>query len=224
MIKSRIAMAGALLAVTGSAFADFTVTPTLTSDYDWRGISQTQKDPAFQLGLNYAHDSGFYVGAWGSNVDFGPGKPDVELDVFAGFSGGDAEESFGYDVGLNYYSYPSTGSLNFLEIYAGVSKGWFAGKVWFSPEFGGKHTGESAVYLEGNVTVPLPQDFSILGHVGHSFGNFWDTYASNYTDYSVGLGKSFGNVSLSVKYVDGSDHLDGRVMGAITTTLPWASE
>ena len=104
MIKSRIAMAGALLATAGSAYADFTVAPTLVSDYDFRGVTQTLEDPALQLGLNYAHDSGFYAGLWGSNVDFGPGKPDVEVDAFVGFAGGDAAETFGYDVGIVYYA------------------------------------------------------------------------------------------------------------------------
>ena len=95
MIKSRIAMAGGLLAVAGSAYADFSVTPTLTSDYDFRGVTQTLEDPAIQLGLNYNHESGFYAGLWGSNVDFGPGKPNIEIDAFAGFAGGDAAETFG---------------------------------------------------------------------------------------------------------------------------------
>jgi len=70
MIKSRITLAGALLAVAGAANAGFSVTPTVTSDYDWRGISQTMEDPAFQLGVNWTHDSGFYLGA--VDPTFGP--------------------------------------------------------------------------------------------------------------------------------------------------------
>ena len=81
MIKSRIAAGAALLAVAGVAGAgSFSVTPTIASDYDWRGFSQTDPDQdgdvAFQLGGTYSFDNGFYVGAWGSNVDFGASKPD----------------------------------------------------------------------------------------------------------------------------------------------------
>ena len=82
MIKSRIAVAGALLAVAGAANAGtFTVTPTIATDYDFRGVSQTNPDqdgmdPAFQLGGTYAFDNGVYAGIWGSNVDYGAWRPE----------------------------------------------------------------------------------------------------------------------------------------------------
>jgi uncharacterized protein (TIGR02001 family) len=220
-------VAGALLAVAGAANAGFTVTPTITSDYDWRGLNQTggpsqSGDPAFQLGATYSHDSGFYIGTWGSNVDWGPGDPNVEIDVFAGYAGGDAEESFGYDLGVNYYGYPGAGSANFTEVYAGLSKGIFSAKLWYSWEFGGSD--EDGIYLEGNATYPLPQDFSVLAHVGYSDSDY---YGGSYVDYSLGLGKSFGNISFAVKYVNSND-LPGAgrnaIIGSISTTLPWAAE
>lgn len=224
MIKSRIAMAGALLAVAGAANADITVTPTLTSDYDFRGVTQNQEDPAFQLGLNYGHESGFYAGIWGSNVDFGPGKPTVEVDLYAGFAGGDAAETFGYDVGAYFYAYPGASTLNTFEIFAGLSKGWFSGKLWYSPEVASSNS--SGWYVEGNATIPLPQNFSLLGHVGYTFGDASWSGPLKDTDYSLGVGYAWGKVNLSVKYVDGSGALKPRnqVIGTITTTLPWASE
>jgi len=229
MIKSRITLAGALLAVAGAANAGFSVTPTVTSDYDWRGITQTQEDPAFQLGVNWTHDSGFYLGAWGSNVDFGPGDPSVEVDLFGGFTGGDATESFAYDVGVNYYTYMDAGSLNFVELYAGITKGPFAAKLWFSPEFAGDG-GKEEFYLEGNVTYPLPSGFSILGHVGYSTGDGIKVYNGtddSYLDYSAGVGYGFKNLNLNAKYVNSND-LNGPGRNAwifsISTTLPWASE
>jgi len=225
MIKSRITLAGALLAVAGAANAGFSVTPTVTSDYDWRGISQTMEDPAFQLGVNWTHDSGFYLGAWGSNVDFGISKPAVEVDFFGGFAGHDATESFAYDVGVNYYTYVDKGSFNFVELYAGITKGPFAAKVWYSPEFAGDGN-DSAIYTEGNVTYPLPSGLSLLAHVGYSFGSYWDN-GGEYLDYSAGVGYAFKNVNLTVKYVNSND-LPGAgrnaIIGSISTTLPWASE
>jgi uncharacterized protein (TIGR02001 family) len=223
MIKSRIAVAGALLAVAGAASAgSFSVTPTITTDYDFRGLTQTDKDPAFQLGATYAFDSGFYVGAWGSNVDFGAGDPNVEIDYFAGYAGGDATESFGYDIGMNYYSYAGAGSLNTLELYAGISKGYFSGKLWYSDDVAS--TKNSGFYLEGNVAYPLPQDFSLIGHVGYNFGDAWKP--NEYVDWSAGVAKSFGKLSLNVKYVNSNDASFGRdaVIASISTTLPWAAE
>lgn len=227
MIKSRIVIAGALLAAAGAASAgSFSVTPTIATDYDWRGVSQTDPDqdgdPAFQIGGTYSFDNGFYIGAWGSNVDFGTSDPDFEVDAYAGFAWGDSTESVGYDVGVNFYNYPGESDLNFMEAYFGVAKGWFAGKVWYSPEFGG-NSDESAFYVEGNVTYPLPNNFSLLGHVGYSFGDYFDTYSDSYLDYSVGVGYSYSNFDFAVKFVDTdiSGHDRGAVIASVSTTLPW---
>jgi uncharacterized protein (TIGR02001 family) len=226
MIKSRIVIAGALLAAAGAASAgSFSVTPTIATDYDWRGISQTDPeqdgDPAFQIGGTYSFDNGFYLGAWGSNVDFGLDKPDFEVDVYGGYAWGDSAEAVGYDVGVNYYSYPGESDFNFVEAYFGVAKGWFAGKVWYSPEFAGDGN-DSAFYVEGNVTYPLVNNFSLLGHVGYSFGSYWDD-GGEYLDYSAGVGYSYSNFNFAVKYVD--NDIDGvkrsAVIASVSTTLPW---
>jgi len=221
MIKSRVVVAGALLAAAGAASAgSFSVTPAVTNDYDWRGLTQSDEDFAFQLGGSYEADNGFYVGAWGSQVDFGPGDPNVEIDVFAGYAA--ETDMFGYDLGVNYYTYPGDSDGNFFEVYAGISKGMFSGKLWFSPKFLGDYGDDPGFYIEGNVEVPLPSNFSLLGHVGYSFGDVY-TGSSEYTDFAVGVGYSFSNFDLSAKYVDGSDGLDGRFVALLSTTLPWSN-
>ena len=70
-ILTSLAAAG-LLAATGAA-ADITGNVGLTTDYVFRGISQTDEKPAIQGGLDYAHSSGAYAGVWASNVDFNDG-------------------------------------------------------------------------------------------------------------------------------------------------------
>ncbi len=86
LIRGGLATIG-LLAVAGAAQAGVTSTWTVTNDYDFRGNSQSAKDPAIQASLDYAAASGWYVGAWASNIDFGVPSggplenPDVELDV-----------------------------------------------------------------------------------------------------------------------------------------------
>jgi uncharacterized protein (TIGR02001 family) len=233
MIKSRIAAASALLAITtaASAAGSFTVTPTIATDYDFRGITQTALDPAFQLGLNYAHESGFYGFLWGSNLD-GDSYPgaDLELDVGAGFAGGDAAENFGYDVGIVYYTYPGEADFNFPEIYAGISKGWFSARMWYSWDFAG--AGSSGYYTEANATIPLVWELSGLAHVGYSYGSAWA--GNEYFDVAFGVSRNFGPVNVAVKYIDGSDLADapgtdvfdtsGKFWAAVSTTLPWSKD
>jgi uncharacterized protein (TIGR02001 family) len=224
MIKSRIAAAAALLAVAGAASAGtFSVTPTIASDYDFRGLTQTDKDPAFQLGGTYTLDSGFYVGAWGSNVDFGPGDPNVEIDYYAGFAGGDATDGIGYDIGAIYYSYPGAGAANSLEVYAGITKGIFGAKLWFSDDLASSDN--EGFYAEGNINYPLASGFSLLAHVGYSFGDAWKP--NEYVDYAAGVGYTINNFALAAKYVNSND-LPGAgrdaVIFSVSTTLPWSAE
>jgi len=234
-MNARIAVASALLAATGVAgAAEISATATLTSDYDWRGISQTLRDPAFQLGLNYGADSGIYMGVWGSNVDFGTpdygggNLPSTEIDLYAGYAFGDPDESIGYDVGAIYYSYPNATEGNFPEVYAGISKGVFGLKAWYSWDFAG--SGDTAYYVDGNLTVPMANNFSFLAHLGYSGGEFHENKwgrtagAGEYLDWSAGVAYDVGGWSASFKYADGSDlNVDPRNLGrfifSLSTTL-----
>ncbi|MGC4028436.1 MAG: TorF family putative porin [Steroidobacteraceae bacterium] len=222
MNKAHVLAAAAVLAVGSAAHADITVTPAIVSDYDFRGITQTQEDPALQLGLDYSFNSGFHVNAWASNVDYGRGDPDVKVDFGAGFSGGDAAGGLAYDLGVVSYLYPGASSINTVEAYAGITRGLFGAKLWYSPDYNGAHA--SAYYLEGNVSVPLTQTFFLRGHAGWSDGDAW-RYVGGYYDWSMGVEWTAGNVTLGLRYVDGDhDVVKGRVIGAFSVQLPWSAQ
>lgn len=211
-----------LMSASGLAQAEVSSTWAATSDYDFRGFTQTEEDPALQGSIDFATDNGWYIGAWASNVDFGPGDPNLEVDLYTGFSGG-AEDGLGWDVGLIYYSFPSESDFNYPEIYGGLSYGIVSGKLWYSNDF--NNTDESAIYLEGGVDVPLPNNFSVNAHAGYSDGDGVEAAfgLSNYLDYSAGVGYTAGNFDLELKYVDTDiDDADmDRVIFTITTTFPW---
>jgi len=235
MIKLRIAAAAAMLAVTGAAMGgNISATVGLVSDYDFRGITQTKNDPAFQLGLTYTGESGIYYGLWGSNVDFQGSalnatyansdldRPSTEMDVFVGYSGEVAKLT--YDLGVIYYSYPNAGTINYPEAYAGITKGPFSLKVWYSWDA----ANESEVYTEANLAIPMADGFKFLGHIGYTDSNPF-VYLGNYMDWSTGIGYDVSNFSLSLKYIDGSDYKTppktpknlGRFVFGVSTTLPW---
>ena len=111
----RILAALGLLAAATAANAEVSSTWTLTSDYDFRGFTQSAKDPAVQASLDYAAENGWYLGAWASNVDFGDADVDYEVDFYTGFSGGE-EDGLGWDVGLVYYAYPDESDFNYAEM------------------------------------------------------------------------------------------------------------
>jgi len=223
-----------LLASAAAANAEVTGTASIVSDYNWRGITQTAQDPALQGSIDYAHDSGFYAGVWGSNVDFGDCcDENIETDIYAGFRGGDEVT---WDVGINYYLYPGAEDLDYPEIYAGIGYKWLSAKVWYSNDFG--NYDESAFYLEGNGTFELPANFGLGLHVGYSDGNGVEAAygQDNYFDWSVGVTYALGHFTLGLKYADGSDleTLDGTpgdvassegvAIFSVATSFPWSSE
>jgi uncharacterized protein (TIGR02001 family) len=254
MRNLRILAAIGLLGAATAANAGVTSTWTLTNDYDFRGNSQTAKDPAIQGSVDYAAESGWYVGAWGSNVDFDT-DVDYEVDLYSGFTG-TSEGGLGYDVGVVYYAYPDDSDINYVEIYGSVSYEWFKGKLWYSNAFGGDAAEDAfaadlgnddaaAFYLEGNATFPLPQNFSILLHAGYSTGDYWDNLAElsnlatggnadgDLIDYAVGVGYTFDKFNLALKYVDTDGDLEtttdvfnneGRVIFTFATTFPWSND
>jgi uncharacterized protein (TIGR02001 family) len=236
MRNFRILAAFGLLGAATAANAGVSSTWTLTNDYDFRGNTQSAKDPAIQGSIDFAADNGWYIGAWGSNVDFGPGVDvDLEIDAYTGFAG-TSEGGLGYDVGIVYYGYPDEGDFDYIEGYGSISKDWFKGKLWYSPDFGGDSTSgdTSAFYAEVNGTFPLPQNFSVLAHVGYSWGDYWDdVFGDKQTDYSIGVGYTISHFNLALKYVDtDSDTVvtsdafnnEGRVIFTFATTFPWSKE
>jgi uncharacterized protein (TIGR02001 family) len=223
--------AGILLLAGQSASADISVTGTVISDYDFRGISQTSGDPALQVSIDYSRNL-FYATAWGSNVDFnglstyGDGSQediltdgDVELDLIAGFAG-ETKGGLRWDVGGIVYLYPGSddvpGSVytdeddkaeiaDYAEWFVGGGYGPVDAKIWYSPDL--YDSDETALYVEANAGFSLPAEIGLNLHAGYNFGDYFDAIEddfgedASYWDYSVGLGRTFGRFDFEVKYV-----------------------
>jgi uncharacterized protein (TIGR02001 family) len=181
----------------GSAI-DVDVTLAAVSDYRFRGISLSDKDPAFQPSITVTHDSGLYVGAWASNIANNPGD-DVELDIYGGFKGGDA---LTYDLGVTYYLYPGFSTANYAEVIGklGTTIGpiQLGGTIAYAPSQGG--TGhQDNVYAGANAslgipTTPLKLNAS-LGYEDGAFGN-------KKMDWSLGVTADVAGFTLGASYVD----------------------
>src|SRR6185436_12745029 len=176
-----LALVIGLLALSGVSQAQFSSTWTAVSDYDFRGWSQSAKDPALQGSADYAFgDSGFSVGTWASNIDFSPLDGDIELDLYANYVG-KINDTFAWTAGVTYYSYPGSDSVEdggigqYWEAYVGLNAGNFSFKQWYADDF--YELGDSAEYTEANYTQPIGDKFSLAFHVGYSWGDYWDGVA-----------------------------------------------
>ncbi len=112
MLKKKFLFAAlafaSLAGFTTQVQAEISANVALVNDYRFRGISQSNKNPALQGGFDYAAESGFYIGTWGSTVDFDSTTDfngSLELDIYAGW-GFDIGENSNIDVGYIYYAYP----------------------------------------------------------------------------------------------------------------------
>jgi len=176
------------------------------TEYSFRGIAQSDERPAVQGGFDAVHESGFYAGVWGSNVDFNDNdEASAEIDGYFGYSG--AWNDLFYDLGYIYYAYPGAdSSLNydFWEVSAalGYDFGMFStsASVNYSPDFFGGS--DDASYYAAGIDVPV-YDFTLSGHVGYQ--DIEDEAAfgvPDYTDWSLGVSYSLEGFDLSLQYID----------------------
>jgi len=144
----------------------------LSSDYMWRGASQTDSEPAISGSFDVGHASGLYAGVWGSNVDYALNgdQAHLELNYYAGFASEIGDTGISYDVGALRYAFPGTDSGDWNEAYIGLGYSHFSLKVSHSGDV--LASGESAThYLLGfNHALPMGLHF----HANYAFYHFDD--------------------------------------------------
>lgn len=198
---------------------EFSGDVTFASEYIFRGVSLTDEDPALQGTLEWGHESGLYAGAWASNISLETGS--LEIDYYAGFGGDLGDSGFNYDVGAVYYTYPGSDSVgDYIEFYGSVGRdfGLVVGTVGvaYVPTGQSAFDGDDAIYVYGDVEVPIPNTPLTVGtHLGYEdFGG-----GSNKMDWSVGLYATFVGLDVGVAYVDTDIKGDPNASSRVLFTL-----
>lgn len=207
-------------AVSGSA--------TLTSDYVFRGITQSDESPAIQAGVTF-DSHGFYADLWGSNVDFNDGdEAQLELDVSGGY-----KWQMGWlnaDAGVIYYAYPGANrALDYDYTELKLSLSGDAGPVtligsgYYSPDyFGGSG---DALYLNAAASLPLGKSgFALSAAAGHQWIEDEAAFgAPDYTDWNAGVSYAWDKTVFAISYIntnlsrgDCPDGCEARVTGSVT--------
>lgn len=210
-----IALLGAIATAPALA-ADWTVTGNVNvlTDYRFRGISQTLREPAIQGGFDAAHKSGFYIGNWNSNVSGVqyPGGPGIEMDFYGGYKGEIGKTGLTFDVGNLYYYY---GNARFAgntkvdnnEIYGALTYGPLTGKISYATTdyfglnntTGGQGDSRGTTYSELNYTSEIAPKVTLIGHVGYT--DIKNYSALSYTDYKVGVSYDLNGFALGAAVV-----------------------
>jgi uncharacterized protein (TIGR02001 family) len=245
MRKSLIttAVLGAIAAPAFVFAADAAPAPDLTvaynvglySQYIFRGLTQTDRKPALQGGVDLTHSSGFYLGMWGSNIswltdDYGPSTGtskvyskggNLELDIYGGYRYNFGDTSLGIDIGALQYWYPgSEGNYtptvkqpgaNTTELYGAVNYKWLQAKIsgvvsddaWGFGKYvdGSGNNARGTYYAELNANIPIGDlvggdilsGVTGIAHIARQEFNGTANEVASYTDYKLGLQKSFSS-------------------------------
>ncbi len=227
--------------VAEQSWLALTANATLTSDYRFRGQSQTDRDAAVQGGVDYADPSGLFAGIWASSIDFNdPQKSPAEVDFIAGYSFSFADETSATGT-LAYYWYPDSAPAHYdyFEVLGNVAHDFsdfsLTGDATWSPDYSGR-TG-TAIGLSAGLQVPLTFGGIDWLSASAQFGHQWieDNAAYGTPDwyfYDFGATATWEIFALDLRYTatdtshadcfGGTDLCEGGVVLSLTASLPGA--
>ncbi|MBK6660551.1 MAG: hypothetical protein IPG43_21515 [Proteobacteria bacterium] len=221
MLVAAVAGADEQGAEAAASAHTFSANVGLFSEYVFRGITNSNEGPAIQGGFDYAHESGFYLGVWASNIEFGGGTSDtasIETDFYGGFTGNFAN-GIVWDVGLIYYAYPDqnedfAADFNYLEGYGKLNYTWegvtltpsLEVGLYYSPDYFGEDG--DGVYTYGTFGATLPYEFNPYVTVGYQYVDGDQTSGPagyDYVHYAVGVNKTLGHFTADLSWQDARD-------------------
>jgi len=231
LTASALALLIATPALAQEESKPFTVSGSvgLATDYRFRGVSQTDKEMAVQGGITVGHESGFYVGTWGSNLaGWGTfGGSNTELDIFGGYKM-ELTDGISIDAGLTWFMYPGgADKTDFAEIYSKLSttvgpvnllggiayaprqqalgRWYFSGASASTGIYDRPGDKEDNLYIWGDISSAVPgTPITVKGHLGYSNGN-------------SGLGPNGTSVAPTGKYMDWLVGVDMAIPGTPLT-------
>jgi len=212
MKKTTLALAMGLM-ISGAANAALEANIGATSNYVWRGMTQTTDDAALSGGLDYSDESGVYVGAWASDVKWVDG---YEFDVYGGYSS-ETADGIGYDLGFIHYAYPDATDSDFTELTASVTLGPVTAAIahTISAETS-SYEGDN--YYSLSAGTDLEEGLSISGTLGYyDYNSDADSFTHAQIDLTKSLG-DYGDITASVSKLNN----DGA-LGADEGTLFFVS-
>ena len=199
-----------------AAASPWSATLALTSDYRFRGISQTDTGVAVQGSIDFASASGFFAGVWASNIDFldnATYDSNIEVDLYAGYTHAFSETTSG-TIKAVYYAYPDADApagfphYDYYELLASLSHDFggaaIGAELAYSPDFFGEVG--TALALTGSLSVPLCDKLWFFdGGLGASahLGEQWfdEPLLNDYLYYDLGLTASAGAFALDVRWI-----------------------
>lgn len=239
-VALTVPLSGTAAGTTAGA-TDWFATGAVATDYVQRGVSQTLGDAVVQCAINVVHDSGLWVGAFASNVDYIEDRfmfddgVDVEVDYALGF-GRDLNTTWSIDVALTFYRYPGARSFidyDYRELRVAADyHGLVTGSVSYSDDYSGYYKGGfaangPAVFYELSTSGPIAGGLSWNAAAGHA--DIDRVVGTNYQYWRLGLSIETGRFAFDAGWfasdgdgrrVYGDSEAGSRFVVGASVTLP----
>ena len=208
---AALGLAGTAATPASAQIAGLSANAAVTTNYVFRGISQSGGALAVQAGVDYAFgDTGLAIGAWASSIDFGNANGEdtqAEVDLYGSYTLA-ITDAFGLVVGGITYNYPSspTGvNYNWYEVYGGLSYNFgvasINGRIYYSPDYVNLST--SQIYFTGGVSAPILPWLTLNANIGYStFDHAVYPIIDDYLDWNISAVATYDNFSLTLGYTD----------------------
>lgn len=190
----------------------------VTSDYRYRGISQSRFKPALSAGVDVTLPEGFYVGAWASSIKWikdWRGDANAEIDLYAGYKGALTGSGLGFDIGVLQYIYPSAKTAtwdtvykdpNTTEIYGALTAGIVTAKLSYAVtnlfgnyNFTDNKKSDGSYYFDLSAPFALGSGYTLTPHVGYQ--KVENIANASYTDYALTISKEINAFTLSAAVI-----------------------
>lgn len=176
----------------------------LTSDYVYRGISQSDEDFAVQLGVDYQHASGLFAGVWGSTVEFPfestrANPRDVEMNIYLGYvrelgrrwqGAVSLLRRFYPDSSVNYDYFEVTGSVSYRDL------------LDFEVDYTDSWNGHDWSATDATLTAHFPLPFGLELEGTGGWFTAQEVVPDGYAYWNIGVSRAFDHVAIDFRYHD----------------------
>jgi uncharacterized protein (TIGR02001 family) len=233
---TAICVTAALLHAAGAAAQDsrfstssvaFGGSLSLTSDYVYRGLSQTEGQPALQGGVHVRTESGWSAGLWASTVNRGPGPgahSEIDLQLSKAFSLG---QDWNLVLNANHYFYPNDNRAQpyeYDEVVASLSyQNRVTATASWSPNTSRFSRGvfaedRNARSYELTAQQPLSGNWSLYGGAGYY--DLTELFDTGYWYWNAGVTYNVGNLQMDLSHID-TDHTAKRLFDYEVSERQW---
>jgi len=196
---SLLLTTSALMTSSAHAIEGLSANVAASSNYLWRGVSQTSNAAAVSGGLDYEHGSGFSVGTWASNADWAENMT-YELDVYVAYAN-ELDNGLAYSIGYVYYAYDSAAKADFSEVSLALS--YDAYTITYNTLVDSDADGDFGddSYISADAAFEVAPGLALAFHLGR-----YDFDAGgDYHDYGISLSKNGFTFGLFDTDLDGAD-------------------